>query len=278
VFSLTVSLILSLSPVADSTTLEAILQKADRGKWAEQEVGDRVARVAIEFLGTPYVGGTLDTDPKSEVCTVLFDGLDCVTFAETSLAIARALREKKSPTLQDIISQVTFTRYRGGKVDGYVSRLHYTSDWILDGVAKKSVVNLADGHKLSKPWPNSIGFMTTNADKYPALNANAELVPRLRKWEEALEKAHKPYFSPDVVPKIESELRSGDIIAFTDARKGLDCAHVGVVYMEKGKPRVLHASSTKKKVIRDGSPSEMLANSSRFTGIMVARPIERPSR
>lgn len=276
--SASLSLILAHHAFAAPTTLDALLEKASKGRWEELSLGDRVARVGIEFLGTPYVGGTLDKDPTSEVCTVILDGLDCVTFAETSLAIARAIGSHPSPSFDDVVAEVTFTRYRGGKVDGYLSRLHYTSDWIRDGVAKGSVRNVAEGHRLAKNWPNPIGFMSANADKYPALKANPQLVSGLKEWENALEAAPKPYFPVPAVPAVEGELKSGDIIAFTDYRKGLDCAHVGLIYVEKGKPRVLHASSTMKKVIRDGSPSQVLAKNPRFTGIMVARPLEKRYR
>lgn len=62
-------------------------------------------------------------------------GLDCVTFFENVLDMARIFRQGKYE-FDDLLAAVTHTRYRGGKLDGYLSRLHYTADWIHDNVAK----------------------------------------------------------------------------------------------------------------------------------------------
>ena len=57
---------------------------------------------------------------------------------ETVLALVRSARSGKlharefRRTLQSI-------RYRGGKIDGYASRLHYFTDWIIDNQKKKTL-------------------------------------------------------------------------------------------------------------------------------------------
>ena len=51
--------------------------------------------------------------------------VDCLTFVEYTLA--QALGSSFADNLQKI-------RYRDGIIDGYTSRLHYTSDWIENGV------------------------------------------------------------------------------------------------------------------------------------------------
>src|SRR5437762_1637668 len=113
---------------------ERILVKVKPGP-----IGKTAAAVAMELLGTPYVGATLELDDRVESCSVNLLGLDCVTLYETSLCFARMLRHD-GRTPADLLREIQFTRYRGGKLDGYLSRLHYTSDWIYDN-ARKAVVH-----------------------------------------------------------------------------------------------------------------------------------------
>jgi hypothetical protein len=90
----------------------------------------------------------------------------------------------------------------------------------------------------------------------------------------------KPYRGTEVdfIPKsiLKSEganyIQEGDIIAITTSKAGLDIAHVGFAYYHNNKLHLLHASSAKKKVIRDGQPlNEYLMARKSHTGIRVIR-------
>src|SRR5207248_44708 len=100
-------------------------------------IGQRVAEVGKLFLGKPYIGGTLDVDSAQERLILNFEGFDCVTFYENALAMARVIRKYDNPTIQQYKDELTFLRYRGGKMQGYASRLHYSIDYFRDGVKKR---------------------------------------------------------------------------------------------------------------------------------------------
>src|SRR5262245_40690830 len=65
--------------------LEAVLAKAKAGHWRDLPMGALVGEVGKCFLGTPYVGQTLEVSDSVESCVINLKGLDCVTFFETSL-------------------------------------------------------------------------------------------------------------------------------------------------------------------------------------------------
>lgn len=99
----------------------------------------RIARASAAFVGTPYVldplgegpGAVPDPDP-----TVRFDGVDCVTFVEETLALA------ESPTLADAKQLLQKIRYRGDTI-AFAQRNHFMeSDWIPSNEAKGFVKNI----------------------------------------------------------------------------------------------------------------------------------------
>jgi hypothetical protein len=133
---------------------EALLARADGEGWVALPLGERIGRVALSFLGTPYVGWTLERSDDVEPCFVTLEGLDCVTFFETSLAVARLLPEQdRSP--EALVRAVERTRYRGGRRTDYLSRLHYTTDWMHDN-ERKGIVRV-----LSPDLPGAERFVKT---------------------------------------------------------------------------------------------------------------------
>src|SRR5271163_4283552 len=117
-----------------------IVNKSSAGNWNRLPIGELVGRIALELTGTPYVGFTLELSKDQEYCVVNLNGLDCVTFFEDSLCMARMIkRGKNSP--EDLIAEVQWTRYRGGKRGDFTTRLHYTTDWFVDN-EEKGVVRI----------------------------------------------------------------------------------------------------------------------------------------
>ena len=94
------------------------------------------ASIARMFLGTPYVASTLEIEP--ERVTVNTDGMDCTTFVDNVLALARTVMEGRSDW-RDFIYNLEWMRYRQGRVNGWPSRLHYISDWIVDNVGRGNI-------------------------------------------------------------------------------------------------------------------------------------------
>lgn len=59
--------------------------------WRAQPSGQRVALFGQAMLGTKYVAWTLEIDDHIESPSVNFLGLDCWTFFETALGLARMI-------------------------------------------------------------------------------------------------------------------------------------------------------------------------------------------
>lgn len=275
-----VSLLLTLAsgPVVappDAAVLGEIQRAARAEQWVSLPIGERTVRVAEFFLGTPYVGGTLDTNPETEVCTVVLDGLDCVTLAEVSFNIARWL--KGSPqTPEQLVKLVEETRYRNGRNTGYASRLHYTTEWFYDMGQRQLGTNLAGELPGAVTEFKRINFMTQNADKYPAIAAGgAPMISALKQHENRLSGLRLPYVPLSALGGAETRLRTGDLIGITTDREGLDTSHVGLfVRDEEGKTYFLHASSTQKMVVKQQGFLEAIKRQPRVTGVVVFRPRE----
>lgn len=232
--------------------------------------GEKTGLAGLYFLNTPYVGSTLDLSDNSETCIVNLSGLDCVTFYETSLAISR-MATLGLTSLQDLKAQLTLLRYRGGNIDGYLSRLHYTSDWIHDNSVRGNVKDLTPNMPAAVKLGKRVNFMSTHPELYRQLKANPDWVIDLIE----IEKKINPNFVPrDRVFEAERALQTGDIVGITSSKDGLDCSHTGLVYRDEDGPRLLHASSTLKKVVLGPTVAEYIKQNTSATGIMACRPLE----
>lgn len=249
-----------------------ISKKADKENWSSLPFGEIIVNVGKEFIGVPYVGGTLDKD-EIESCTIELDKLDCVTFFELSLAIADAVVTEGDFDLNSLFDRVQYTRYRDGIIDGYESRLHYTADWIIDNI-EKGVVNDITFDLGGVPLEVNVYFMSKNSDKYPKLKGKKELIKKIKTIESEINSSEMFYIPKDDVADIMQELESGDIVAFVTSIDGLDFGHVGLINNEDGTARLMHASTTEKKVIIDKPLDEYIDGVSKFIGIAVLRPIE----
>jgi len=265
-----------LTSFTGDNVLDRILKKAKDQNWAALPIGERVGKIAVEFLGTPYVDHTLELDDSKEFCTINLDGLDCVTFFEDALDLARTLRTRH-PSREEFIRQIRFTRYRGGVQGDYTSRLHYTTDWIADNVKKGVVRDLTPSLPGAEPFTQQVGFMSENPGSYRQLKANPDLVPAIRTMEARVNNLKMLYVPIPRIADAEPLLLTGDIVGITTAQTGIDIAHTGLCYRDdEGLLHFLDASSNPKrmKVSMEGRLSESLHWSRRLTGIMIARPVE----
>ncbi len=239
--------------------------------WENLPIGDVTAKCGLQFLGTPYIGGTLEGSGP-EVCRIDLNGLDCVTFFENSLCIARLIKKKKY-SYDDLINEITFTRYRNGKITDYTSRLHYTADWITDNVKKgvvRDITKEIGGEKIKF----NVSFMSEHPESYPALSGNKEMIATIAGIEKDINSRNYYYIPKSRVKAAEKFIRSGDIICFTTNIPGLDYSHVGLAYEDKGQIKLLHASLSSKKVIID-KPLHLYINGvKKHTGITVLRPVD----
>ena len=262
-------------PLAVNSTdskFEKITAKAKAEEWHTLPMSDLMGKIALEFLGTPYAGGTLEIN-ATEQCVINLDKLDCVTFFENVLGLARMIK-LQGYDFDDLIKQVTFTRYRNGKIDGYTSRLHYTSDWIYDNVKKGTVSDITKslGGEAIK---FNVSFMSKHPQYYKPLKNNPALIKKIKAIETAINERTYYYIPKNKVRAIEDKLQTGDIIAIVNTAKGLDYSHTGLIYRENDVAHFMHASSLKKKVIIDKSISQYLLHSKKSNkGISILRPLE----
>lgn len=258
-------------------SLDVIIDRAIKQRWNKLAIGQRNAMFGLAFQGAPYLAGTLE-GPGDERCRITTEGFDCVTFVELSLNLARVVGPnlgKAFPTEDDIRKAVELTRYRGGYVEGYESRLHYTAEWIADNVAKGVVKDVTPSLGGVR-YPVAVSFMSSNPDSYAVLRGNPEMVDSIRAIEGRVSAVRRTYVPKSQVEKIEEQLKTGDIVAITTSIKGLDYAHAGVIVRDaSGDARFLHASSTKGRVALDAPIVEYLASGPKHhTGITVVRPVE----
>jgi hypothetical protein len=251
----------------DSILAEDILLRFSSRQ--KESTAQLTAEIGRTFLGTPYVGQTLENG-KEERLMVNLRELDCTTFAENCLALALTVKSGKSGFKQ-FTKELEKIRYRQGKRDGYPSRLHYFSDWIHDNGQKGLISEPAAN--FGSPLHMHVNFMSSHPDSYPVLKDHPELVPVLAEQEKTISERHYFFLKKEDVSFNEDKLNEGDIVGLTTTIAGLDMTHVGILVKQNGRIHLLHASSALGKVVISEEPlSDLLMNKKSYTGIMIARP------
>ncbi|MGE5394020.1 MAG: N-acetylmuramoyl-L-alanine amidase-like domain-containing protein [Candidatus Saccharibacteria bacterium] len=233
-------------------------------------ISELITEIGLTFLGTPYVAATLENGLEERLVINLRE-LDCTTFAENCLALARTVKMGKSD-FDSFASQLEKIRYRNGERKLYPSRLHYFSDWIRNN-DQKGFISAEINQKGAKTG-RAIYFMSTHPNSYPVLKEHPELVPVIAKQEMELTQADLSYFPKENIPNLYQHLQHGDIVGLTSNIEGLDVNHVGIIVQRNNQFYLLHASLSEKKVVVSESPlAEFLKPASKNSGIMIARPV-----
>jgi cell wall-associated NlpC family hydrolase len=244
---------------------------AEENHLRQQPVGDAVAAIGRSFIGTPYVAHTLE-EPGEEHLVINLRGLDCTTFMENSLVLARCVKKGRT-SFDDYRRELQFVRYRDGKISGYPSRLHYFTDWVFNNDQKKVLRDIT-AELGGKPAGKRVNYMSTHTGSYPQLSRD-ENVRALLTIEESMHRRGFAVVLKDRIPGILSQLRNGDIIGTATTMDGMDVSHTGIVVREKGTARFLHAPLSGGAVcLADGSLADYLAAHKSMTGIVVARPLD----
>jgi hypothetical protein len=266
------SRLLADEPVKKFKDFEDIKNTVLDNNWNELPINELMIKIGKLFINVPYTAYTLES-PGPETCRISFDGLDCVTFYETVLVLARIFKQGKN-SIYDLNNEMIFVRYREGKLIDYTSRLHYTSDWIYDNVRKGVVENIT--HEIGgTPLPVEVRYMSKNPDKYSALKENPKFVETIAKIETEINQRKHYFITAENLPKSVDLIKSGDILGLVTSVKDLDYSHTGLAYRdESGVLRFFHASSSKKKVVIDDSLVNYLSTRKKDIGITVARPLE----
>ena len=237
--------------------------------YAGLPAGELMVRAAGMFYGTPYKGGTLETVP--EALTVNLHETDCILLVETCTAMTLLLKnctDGGTPSFEDFCAMLRTLRYRDGITDGYPSRMHYTSEWLLqaqDNGFLKEVTAELGGIPLNQVF----SFMSSHRDNYPRLREDDGALGLIRRAEERLDTAAAYFYIPsERIPEIEDSILNGDIICFVSTVSGLDITHTGIACREEdGSLHFIHASMKEGKVVLE---TRTLAEYAR-SGIRVAR-------
>jgi Protein of unknown function (DUF1460) len=254
----------------------AIMTKARAAGWARLPIGARMAMLGRECLGIPYVGYTLEIDDKIECPSANFNGLDCWTFFEIALGMARLLERPKAVyTPEDLLKEIQWTRYRAGLCSGnYLERIHYLNEWFIDNEARGNVKDItrALGGAVQLHGRDS-REMTILWKGYRYLRNNPELRPQMALIEEKVNRLPVWYIPKSSVAAIEGKLADGDIAGIVTKDQGGVCSHVGLITRVNGQARFMHASKNHRQVVLDQTISGYLNNFRSHAGLIIARPL-----
>ena len=258
----------------------------EKARWAYANgldtlpIGRAVAHIGEQFVGTPYAPRTLEVGGEERL-VIEFQELDCVTFVEASLALARFVHSVPEEILDDPMARyrahysgiLQDIRYRNGTLDRYPSRLHYFSEWISDNQGM-GIVRSLSRELGGVPDDEPIDFMTNHPDGYQQLRADPALLPVLREIEARLSGEPRYYVPQDRIAQVADGIQDGDIIAATSTVAGLDVAHTGIAVWGDGTLHLLHAPLVDGVVeVSEVSLAERVRGIAGQDGIMVARPL-----
>lgn len=228
--------------------------------------GKIASEIGKRFLGIPYVAGTLEGEP--EMLTVNMEEMDCTTFIESVLAMTMTVENRRT-SWRDFVYNLEQLRYRGGEMDGYGSRLHYISDWIVDNSHRGILQDVTDRVGKADHQVKTLDYMSRHRDAYPALKDETNY-ERIKSAEIGYRSHRYPYLKPSNLKN--AALLEGDVVAITTSMPGLDVTHMGIITMVDGTPHLLHASSKAGKVIIDPLPlTDYLRRNRSNTGVRVIR-------
>ncbi len=229
-------------------------------------VTHRALVLAHSFLGTPYVTGTLDIHDAEQLVLNLRQ-LDCWTLVENCTAMALTGPEG---TFADYCRHLRELRYWGGTINGYASRQHYFTGWILQAEKNRILedVTQAMGGVL---FQKKIGYISAHAARYPKLKTPA-LKKVIADVEARISRHPWHYIPKSKIAAMEQQIHEGDIVLLTSSKMGLDLAHEGFAVRQKGRIYLLHASSIGHKVLIASQPlATYVLGQKGMSGIMVAR-------
>lgn len=254
----------------DSALFYAYRSTAIEQQWDTLPLNRLIIRTGEFFLGSPYVGHTLEGN-ETERLVINLREMDCATFMEQSLALALTMASDDK-TFNRFARTLQTLRYRNRKVDGYASRLHYLEDWIYENERRGLLRNVTKetGGSLT---PKHINFMTTHTDVYKNLREQRD-IDTLKVVERRMSQSDRYVIRRgDITPQVLEKVEDGDIIGFTTDVKGLDCAHVGFARVgDDGVVRFLHCSLSNHKVLLTSrSLTQYMSNKKHFNGILVVR-------
>ena len=262
----------------DSTTeqlFKEVMAFARAEGLHERPFGEIMQAVGMRFLQAPYVVGILD-EPEKETLIVDLTGFDCVLYVEAVLALARGIAVADY-AYETFVGHIRDQRYRGGAMNGYCSRLHYFTEWIIDNEARGTLTNITrtlGGERLDK----RLTFMSEHRQSYPHFATNDSLFQGIQAMEHRLADLEHYTIAQDRIRAVYDRLRPGDIIATSTHIEGLDVTHTGLVYAHVGGGIGFLHASTSGGVKVSPDLQDYIQNNKVQIGIVVARPVDPRER
>ena len=256
---------------------------ARRKNLASQPIGKRTDAFGTALCGTPYRNYTLEIDDRVESPSVNFEGLDCWTFYETSLAMARLVKNPPSLwTREALLHYIELERYRNGRCDGkYTSRMHHLEEVFADNERRGLGTNVT--RSLGGiPLRRQVKYMQTPTavrhSRY--LRNDSSMVPEMARIEAQISTLPVTYIPNSRVAGIESRIEDGDVLAIVSNWHLSYTSHVGLAKRDGSTCRFMHASSSRRKgrqCLVDSRISQYLREKSTNIGLIVFRPGEAPT-
>ena len=277
---------------ADSLLAEQVLASL---KGSGIESVPRLMTIAgLALTEEPYFAGTLE-ETKHEELAIYLTRTDCILFVETCLALARTAAAynqaasgdktmaETSPSSAQVsqdqrpggdfaalADELRQSRYRDGRVGCYGDRLHYTSEWILQG-ERRGTLREVTAELGGLPYDHPVSYMSSHPEAYPRMDDTEAI----RAAEARINAVPVYYIPKEKVAGVLDRIQSGDILCFVSALEGLDILHVGLAIRENDGPvRILHASSAAGKVLIDPKTlPQYLEGRRSIAGLRVLRPM-----
>ena len=255
-----------IGQACDSIFVDSLLKEVMAAQLPKEE---RLLKIATAFVGKPYGVRTLEM-AAPEALVVNTRALDCLTLVENVMALYRVTTSDQ-PNFKSYLKELSTIRYRNGQMGDYTTRLHYYSDWMTDNVDKQRLQNVTSELSGVEMQPQ-VGFMSKNPSKYKALSKHTEFVEVMAGHEARINAMHYTYIPKAVIGRIQSKIKTGDILGIVTNIKGLDMSHTGIAVNIDGVIYLLHASSSNKKVLlSEVSFVDYTMDISNQTGIVVLR-------
>jgi hypothetical protein len=260
---------------------QALMSQAERGNWRNLPLGQRTVKFGKAMLGVPYINYSLEVDDRIESPVVNLNGMDCWTFYENALGMARLLRYKPGPySKQDLLHMVELERYRKGRCNGnYLSRMHHLEEVFYDNQRRGLSTNITPNLPGTVRLRREIREMTVQWKSYRYLKNDPSLIPKIGAIEKQVSRLPVYHVPKAKVRSVEHLLQDGDICAITSNWKYGYTSHVGMIVKRGGRARFMHATSERSKgrrMIIDRPISDYLNESSSRAGIVISRPKELP--
>jgi len=236
----------ALPPVSPSANLEAsrLLGGLPSGNLAVRTEAASRALLGRGYLLVPL--GEADSSLGERKPRFRLDSFDCVTYLETSMALARAR------DTSDLLLRMDSIRYMDGRVDWRWRNHFFEGDWLPRNAGRVATVRFPEDTTVVRRLARK-GFYAKKGIDVPDTVVDLHLLLR----DKAIARFSRPSDS--------TRLRG---VGFVGKVDGFPVLHTGFLVERRGAPALLrHASQT--GTVREQAVEGYLREKTKFVGIVV---------